>query len=263
MNRIEEKMAFLKQKGEKAFITYITAGFPSLDKTKELIKVQEEAGVDVIELGIPFSDPVADGPVIQTASYEAIQNGATLRKIFELMKEVRAEGIQVPVVFMMYYNTAFHYGLKRFIEQCTACGVDGLIIPDLPYEEQGELKNAVSMQQDAPILIQLVSPVSGQRIPKLLEDARGFVYCVSQMGVTGGKRFHNDVRSYLETVRAAGSLPLMMGFGIKKAEDVAPFRDLIDGAIVGSHLIHLLRENDFSADAVKEYAKAFRKELND
>lgn len=262
MNRIEKRMALLKQNGEKAFITYITAGFPDLEKTKELIRVQEEAGVDVIELGIPFSDPVADGPVIQSASYESIQHGTTLTKVLELMREVRAEGIQVPVVFMMYYNTAYHYGLERFVDACADCGVDGLIIPDLPFEEQGELREAVRMRQDAPILIQLVSPVSGQRIPKLLEGARGFVYCVSQMGVTGGERFHNDVRSYLEQVRAVSEIPLMMGFGIKEASDVRPFQDLIDGAIVGSHLIHLLRESDFSADSVQKYAAVFRKELN-
>ena len=172
-NRIEAAMSSLKEKNEKALITYITAGLPDLNTTKEIIKAQEAAGTDVIELGIPFSDPIADGPVIQQASYEAILAGTTLRKVFTLMEEVRAEGVNIPIVFMMYYNTIINYGIEAFVEKCNQVGVDGLIIPDLPYEEQ-ELLQAEIDKSDATILIQLLSPVSEERIPTILENV--FLY---------------------------------------------------------------------------------------
>jgi tryptophan synthase alpha chain len=262
MNRIEEKMKALKERNEKAFITYITAGLPNLETTKALIKAQEEAGVDVIELGVPFSDPVADGPVIQDASYEAICGGTTLKKIFVTAEELRAEGVNVPIIFMMYYNTVLHYGVEAFVKKCNEVGIDGLIIPDLPFEEQEELSGCLK-DSDTTILIQLVSPVSGNRIPKILENARGFVYCVSSMGVTGqGADFHREVISYLSNVKAAAKIPVMMGFGIRTAEDVRPMKDIIDGAIVGSHFITLMREKNFSVDAAKEYCSTFKKELN-
>ena len=239
MNRIEEKMAVLKNEGRKAFITYTTAGLPDMETTKKIMFAQQEAGIDVMELGIPFSDPVADGPVIQAASYEAIQKGATLTKIFTLMKEVRKEGLTTPVVFMMYYNTVYHYGLEEFVEMCAECGVDGL-------------------------LIQLVSPVSKQRIPMIVNNARGFVYCVSQMGVTGnGANFHKQIREYLLEVKKNSPVPVMMGFGIRTAGDVEPLEDIIDGAIVGSHFITLMKENNYDENVIKEYISSFKKEMNE
>lgn len=263
MNRIEERMNQLKERGEKAFITYITAGLPDLEHTKAIIRAQQEAGVDVIELGVPFSDPVADGPVIQDASYEAICGGTTLKKIFVTMKEMRKDGITVPIVFMMYYNTILHYGVEEFAKKCAEVGVDGLIIPDLPFEEQEELSNCLAGQETT-ILIQLVSPVSGRRIPMILKNARGFVYCVSSMGVTGqGADFHKEVISYLKKVKEVAEIPVMMGFGIRTAEDVQPMKDIIDGAIVGSHFITLMRENNYSTEAAKEYCSTFKKTLNE
>lgn len=203
MNRIEEKLAMLKEKNQKAFITYTTAGLPDLEGTKKLIRAQEEAGVDLIELGVPFSDPVADGPVIQNASYQAICKGVTLKKVFHTVEQMRAEGIQ------------------------------------------------------------LVSPVSGKRIPKILEHARGFVYCVSSMGVTGqAASFHKEVISYLTQVKQVSKIPVMMGFGIREAQDVAPMKDIIDGAIVGSHFITLFEENNFSTIAAANYCNKFKQDLN-
>ncbi len=175
MNRIEEKMQQLQGKNEKAFITYITAGLPDMDGTKEILKAQERGGCDVIELGIPFSDPVADGPVIQDASYRSICGGTNLKKVFSMMEEVREEGLTVPIVFMMYYNTVLHYGVEAFVKKCNETGVDGLIIPDLPFEEQDEIARCLK-ESDQTILIQLVSPVSGDRIPKLLSAAPGIDY---------------------------------------------------------------------------------------
>lgn len=262
MNRIEAALGALQEKKEKAFITYITAGLPDYEKTKEIIKAQEQAGTDIIELGIPFSDPIADGPVIQNASYEAIQNGANLEKTLTCMEELRAEGVKMPIVFMMYYNTVLHYGVEAFAKKCQEIGVDGLIIPDLPYEEQEELKEALS-GSDNTILIQLVSPVSKERIPMILKDARGFVYCVSSMGVTGQEgTFHKEILHYLTEVKKVSKIPVMMGFGIRTAEDVKPMKEVIDGAIVGSHFINLMREHNFDPKAAGDYCHTFKEELN-
>ena len=245
MNRIEEKLNHNKT---KALITYITAGLPDLETTKKLVKAQQAGGVDVIELGVPFS-------------YEAIQNGATLKKIFKCMEEMRSEGVTVPIIFMMYYNTILHYGIKEFADKCKNAGVDGLIVPDLPFEEQDELADALG-DDGKTILIQLVSPVSGDRIPMILENARGFVYCVSSMGVTGqAGGFHKEVRRYLEYVKSVSKIPVMMGFGIKSAADVEPLMDTIDGVIVGSHFINLMRDSNFDENAAKQYCKEFKQEL--
>ena len=262
MNRIENRFGELKEKNEKAFITYITAGLPDMEHTKAIVKAQEKAGTDVIELGIPFSDPIADGPVIQQASYEAILNGATLKKIFVMLEELRNEGCQIPIIFMMYYNTVLHYGIDEFAKKCQETGVDGLIIPDLPFEEQDELRKALG-EDDRTIMIQLVSPVSKDRIPMILENARGFVYCVSSMGVTGqGGSFHKEIMDYLSYVKSVSEIPVMMGFGIRTAQDVKPLKDVIDGAIVGSHFIKLLESSNFSDETITTYIKTFKKELN-
>ena len=262
MNRIEEKLKQITEKKQKAFITYTTAGLPDLEGTKRLIKAQEKAGVDLIELGVPFSDPVADGPVIQNASYQAICKGVTLKKGFHTVEQMREEGVQIPIIFMMYYNTVLHYGVKEFVKKCNEAGVDGLIIPDLPLEEQDEINEYLNLS-DATILIQLVSPVSGKRIPKILENARGFVYCVSSMGVTGqSATFHREVISYLRQVKEMSKIPVMMGFGIREAQDVAPMKDIIDGAIAGSHFITLLEENNFSTIAAANYCNKFKQDLN-
>ena len=219
MNRIETALQALQEKEEKAFITYITAGLPDYDKTKAIIKAQEAAGTDIIELGIPFSDPVADGPVIQAASYEAILGGANLEKTFTCMKEMRTDGVQIPVVFMMYYNTVLHYGVEKFVKECNACGVDGLIIPDLPLEEQEELQTQLQ-KEDGTILIQLVSPVSKDRVPKILKNARGFVYCVSSMGVTG-----QEANSPYTAVLMLGAALIGIGNAILFVVSVKPVTD--------------------------------------
>ncbi len=259
MNRIEEQLAKLQEKNEKAFITYITAGLPDMERCGGLIHALDEAGLDILELGIPFSDPVADGPVIQDASYRSIQKGTTLRKTFDLVKKVRKEGVTLPIVFMMYYNTIVHYGVEAFVAKCAEVGVDGLIVPDLPMEEQGRLKDILG-NRDETILIELVAPVSADRIPQILDGARGFVYCVSAMGVTGQSgQYHREILSYLENVKKQSSIPVMMGFGITTAEDVKPMRKIIDGAIVGSHFIRLMEENDYDFDVAKEYVKTFKR----
>lgn len=258
MNRIEERMNYLKEQGKKAFITYITAGLPDMESTKKILKAQFEAGVDAVELGIPFSDPVADGPVIQNASYKAIKNGVNLVKCFKMTEELRSE-CEVPLVFMLYYNTIVHYGIDNFAKECSRVGVDGLIVPDLPFEEQDLLREALKNAGDETILIQLVAPVSKERIPMLLEGARGFVYCVSSMGVTGREaQFHKNVKEYLNSVKSVSNIPVMMGFGIRTPEDIKPFLDTIDGAIVGSHFINLMESCGYNENKAAEYVREFK-----
>lgn len=262
MNRIEERMQKLKEAGEKALITYLTAGLPDLEATKDILRACERAGCDVVELGIPFSDPVADGPVLQEASCRAIRGGVNVKKVFRTVAELRGEGLELPIVFMLYYNTVLHYGVEAFAAKCREAGVDGLIIPDLPYEEQGEISRCLEGSERT-ILIQLVSPVSGERIPMLLKGAKGFVYCVSSMGVTGQDAdFHREVLSYLTRVKEVSEVPVMMGFGIRTAKDVRPMEHIIDGAIVGTYFMKQLEKNDYRAEAAEEYCRKFKKELN-
>ncbi len=262
-NRMEKRLAACRKEQKKAFITYMTAGLPDMEGCAEIIRTQEKAGTDIVELGIPFSDPVADGPVIQEASYRSIQQGTNLRKVFAMVEGLRKEGCEQPLVFMMYYNTVLYYGVDAFAAKCAEVGVDGLIIPDLPFEEQGELEDALKKVEDAPILIQLVSPVSKQRIPMLLENARGFVYGVSAMGVTGqSATFHRDVLECLKSVKAVSPVPVMMGFGIRTAADVLPIKDLIDGCIVGSEFIRLMERSRYDVQAITDYIQTFERELN-
>lgn len=261
INRIEKKLGELKEKNEKAFITYLTAGLPDMEKTMELVRAQEAAGVDIVELGVPFSDPIADGPVIQQASYESILGGTSIHSCFEAVEKLREKGCELPLVFMLYYNTVCFYGLPEFVDRCRRAGVDGLIIPDLPMEEQEDLRMLLE-GQDETILIQLVSPVSGARVPHILKDARGFIYCVSSMGVTGQSgSFHREILNYLADVKEKSPIPVMMGFGITKATDIAPMKDCIDGAIVGSHFIKLMREHDFAPEAAAAYCSSFKREM--
>ncbi len=267
MNRIEARMNQLQERNEKALITYMTAGLPDMEGMKSIIRANEKAGCDVIELGIPFSDPVADGPVIQAASYKAICQGVNLTSVLKEVEILRSEGMELPIVFMMYYNTILHYGVEKFVESCMKAGVDGVIIPDLPFEEQGELKAALTKKEqqggDVPILIQFVSPVSRERIPMILEEAKGFVYCVSSTGTTGqAEDFHKEIRNYLTGVKEVSPIPVMMEFGTGTADDVLPVRDSIDGAIVGSHFVSLMEEKAYSPAVAEEYVSTFKKTLN-
>lgn len=262
MNRIKKRLNELKKENKKAFITYITAGLPSMRKTEEIIKIQAEAGSDIVEIGIPFSDPIADGPVIQEASYKSIQNGTNLSKTFELVKEVRKD-CEVPIVFMLYYNTILYYGIEKFINECIDCSVDGIIIPDLPHEETFEIKEFIEKKENAPYLIPLVSPVSKERIQSIVSEAKGFIYCVSSMGVTGhDAEFHKEIKSYLEKVKSIAQIPIMMGFGIRSAKDVQEYLDVIDGCIVASHLIKIMEKNNYDTEVIKEYIATFKAELN-
>ena len=233
-----------------------------MKRSSEIIKIQYESGIDIIEIGVPFSDPIADGPVIQDASYRSIQKGTNLKKAFDVVSGVRKD-CEVPIIFMLYYNTILYYGVENFVKKSIECGVDGIIIPDLPYEETFEINEFLERYEDAPYLIPLVSPVSKERIPMIVENAKGFVYCVSSMGVTGqNSDFHKDVINYLKSVKEVSKIPVMMGFGIKNAEDVEGFKDIIDGCIVGSNFINLMESNNYDSNTIKQYITTFKEQLN-
>lgn len=259
MNRITKRFNKLKESNEKAFITYMMAGYPSLEKTKEYIIEQEKAGVDILEIGVPFSDPLADGPVIQDVGYKALQNGVNLKKVLNLVETTRKE-TEIPLILMLYSNTVINYGMEKFVNDCIKVGVDGIIIPDLPFEEQNQLSRLITT--DDLILIQLVAPTSIKRLPKLLNEAKGFIYCVSSLGVTGQNHdFHGHLLDFLQEVKSNTTLPVMLGFGITKPEDVRSFSNIIDGAIVGSAFIKQLMKTDDTNKVIK-WCKNFKEGIN-
>lgn len=240
MNRIDKTFNELKEKNEKALITFLTAGDPSIEKTKKAIFSKIKSGVDIIEIGIPYSDPLADGPTIQAASQRALDNGVTLEKIFDMVKEVREES-QIPLVFLVYYNTLLGFGVETFISSCKEIGIDGLIIPDLPLEERDEL---LPYLKDSEIyLIPLVAPTSKERISSIIKGMGGFVYCVSTLGVTGNKGgFYRDVDNFLTSVKEISHLPIAVGFGVSSSEDFKRFSPFVDGVIVGSAVVSTLEK---------------------
>ena len=214
----------------------------------------------MIELGIPFSDPIADGPVIQNASYTSVCKGTNLKKVFGMMEEIRKEGVSVPVVFMMYYNTILSYGPDAFAEKCKTAGVDGVIVADLPFEEQGSLQAALK-KADGAILIQSVSPVSKSRIPVILKNAAGFC-CVSLMDAAGQEGgVCGDMRRYLSAVRAACDIPVIAEIGACAPHTPAPVRELTDGVTARSHQIRLLEQTGYDIGAVQKFCIDFRKKL--
>lgn len=250
MSRIGKKFETLA--GKTAFIGYITAGDPSIEKTKDLVLAMEKGGCDIVELGIPYSDPVSDGPVIQAAAQRALDNGATVDKIFDVVKDIRKES-QIPLVFLVYYNTIYATGIEKFVNKCLEVGVDGLIIPDLPLEEREEILPHLTKDID---LIPLVAPNSGDRVEKILENGGGFVYCISSFGVTGTREeFDSSIETYLKEVKKVSTLPLAIGFGISTRKDVEIFEKLANGVIVGSALVKVVAESDGNSDALYEKVK--------
>lgn len=256
MNRIDERFRALKEQNKKAFIAYICGGDPSLNDTEKIVYALEDAGCDVIELGIPFSDPLADGPVIQEASIRSITNGFKLDKFFEVVKDIRKNS-QLPLVTMVYYSTIFGYGREKFIENCISSGLDGLIVPDLPYEEYDEISYLI--ENTRLYLIPLISVTSNNRIPMLVEKARGFIYCVSSLGVTGERKtFDNRIYEYITSVKEKTEVPVCIGFGISKKEDVDKFGKYADGVIVGSAIVRKIFESKGDLEKVKNFIKEIK-----
>ncbi len=249
------KTAF--EKG-KAFIAFITCGDPDLKTTAAAVRAAVENGADLIELGIPFSDPTAEGPVIQAANIRALKGGVTTDKIFSFVRELRCD-VQVPMVFMTYANVVFSYGAEKFISTCKEIGVDGLILPDLPFEEKDEFlpichKYGVD-------LVSLIAPTSENRIAMIAKEAEGFLYIVSSLGVTGTRtEIKTDLASIVKVVRENTDVPCAIGFGISNPEQAKKMADLSDGAIVGSAIVKLLAK--YGKDAPK-YIGEFVKSMKD
>jgi tryptophan synthase alpha chain len=240
MSKIEK--VFTKQ-GHTALIAYITTGYPSIDATLKAVPVLAENGCDIIELGIPFSDPLADGVTIQNASYRALQNGITTNICLELAGVLRKK-VDTPLVFMSYYNPIYHYGIDKFCKACSISGIDGLIIPDLPPEEGVEIEESSS--NNGIDLIYLLAPTSNnERIKLGAEHSRGFIYLVSVTGVTGARSFlPSGLEDFINRVRKTTEKPLCVGFGISTPEQAAQVGRLADGVIVGSRIVQLLESND-------------------
>jgi tryptophan synthase alpha chain len=228
-------------KNGKAFIAFITGGDPSIEKTKEFVLEMIKAGADLIEIGIPFSDPIAEGPVIQEANNRALAAGATVEKLFNLVAELRKE-TSVPLLFMTYVNPVFHYGYDAFFKRSSEVGLDGIIIPDLPFEEQTPVKEAAG--KFGIDLISLIAPTSEARIKEIAKTANGFIYLVSSMGVTGIRgKITTDLDSITKTIKSVSSVPLAIGFGIHTPAQASQMAKIADGVIVGSAIVKIAAEH--------------------
>ncbi len=241
----------------KAFLAFLTCGDPDLETTAAAVRAAVENGADLIELGIPFSDPTAEGPVIQGANLRALRGGVTTDRIFAFVKELRRD-VKVPMVFMTYANVVFSYGAKRFISTCKEIGIDGLILPDLPFEEKEEFQPIC--RQYGIDLISLIAPTSENRIAQIAKEAEGFLYLVSSLGVTGARsEIKTDLTSIVKAVRQNTDIPCAIGFGISTPEQAKKMADLSDGAIVGSAIVRLLET--YGKDApphIGEYVKSMK-----
>ena len=250
MTRIDRKFAALKEEGKKAFVAYVMAGDPDFDTSLEIVKGLPEAGVDVIELGLPFTDPMADGPTIQLAGQRALEAGQTLNKTLDLARTFREQDDTTPIVLMGYYNPIYSHGVDRFLEDAKAAGIDGLIVVDLPPEEDSEL--CIPAQAAGLNFIRLATPTTDEkRLPKVLQNTSGFVYYVSITGITGAANaVATDVGPEVARIKASTDLPVIVGFGIKTPEASRDIAAIADGAVVGSAIVERIANGDSPADVL-------------
>ena len=241
----------------KAFIPFITAGDPTIADTERFILEMEQAGADLIEIGIPFSDPIAEGIVIQEADIRALASGTTVDSVFELAERLRKQ-TQIPLVFMTYLNPVYFYGYDRFFARCGEIGIDGIIIPDLPFEEKGDVDEAASRY--GVDLISMIAPTSEERIRAIAKEAKGFLYVVSSMGVTGMRsEINTDLGTMVESIRAVSDVPAAIGFGINTPEQAAKMAGLADGVIVGSAIVKIVEQHGAdAAPALAGYVKSMK-----
>ncbi|MCR4756946.1 MAG: tryptophan synthase subunit alpha [Butyrivibrio sp.] len=244
----------------KAFVAFITCGDPDLETTVEAVKAAADNGADLVELGIPFSDPTAEGPVIQGANLRALRGGVTTDKIFDMVKELRKE-VTIPLVFMTYANVVFSYGAEHFMTNCKEAQIDGIILPDLPFEEKEEFDGICDKY--GVDLISLIAPTSAGRIAMIAKEAKGFIYLVSSLGVTGTRsEITTDLSSIVKVIRENTDVPCAIGFGISTPEQAAKMSSISDGAIVGSAIIKILEK--YGKDAPKhigEYVNSMKKAM--
>lgn len=240
-NRMDQTFQKLKSEGRTALIPFLTVGDPDLETTLAILAELEAAGADIVELGVPYSDPLADGPVIQRASARALRGEVHLRTCMETALKARQAGSKLPFIIFSYYNPILQMGLDTFFSELITHDISGLIIPDLPIEESDEMRRR---SREAGVnLIPLVAPTSSERIEKIVSGASGFIYCVSSLGVTGERSsFHADVESFIASVRQATDLPIAVGFGISTGEQVARFSRICDGVVVGSAIVRKIED---------------------
>jgi tryptophan synthase alpha chain len=257
MNRIANAFA-----NGKAFIGFVTGGDPDLATTAKLLEVMAANGADLIEVGLPFSDPIAEGPVIQEADERALAAGCTIDKLFDLLT-VERQKISQPLVILTYMNPVFVYGKEKFLARCQESGVDGLIIPDLPFEEKGEI--ADDCKKFGVALISLIAPTSKERIAQIAADSEGFVYCVSSLGVTGVRsEITTDIGEMVAQVKAVKDIPCAVGFGIATPEQAAKMAKLSDGAIVGSAIVKIVAKyGTDSPERVGEYVRSMKQAVSE
>ena len=256
-NRIDLKFNELRKAGQKAFVAFITAGDPDLKTTEDLVLALEDSGVDIVELGVPFSDPLADGPTIQAASYRALKNGTTLEKIFKLVARIRTRSA-LPLALMTYYNPVFHYGEDAFAAACRDAGADGVIIPDLPPEEAGSLIPAARRNGVATVFF--VAPTTRpERLRLITRSATGFIYYVSVAGVTGARPLlPGDILRHVRAVKRVSQTPVCVGFGISTAEQVRTLSRVADGVIVGSAIIKEIEKQAGKRTLVRQVSRMVR-----
>lgn len=244
MNLIDKQLEKIKNEKRLGLMTHVVVGYPSLDQTESLVKIMEDTGVDLIELQIPFSDPLADGPTIMRACEKALENGSKVKNAFELAGKLSKQ-IKIPLLFMAYYNTIFKYGTKKFCDDARKVGISGLIVPDIPLEEEHEEHFIKYCRQAGLKNIRVVSPASTkERLKKNAKIASGFVYCTAHQGITGVKnKLNSDVVSYLRKVRKFFSIPIAVGFGISKKEHLVQLAPYVDIAVVGSAIIDVINKS--------------------
>lgn len=245
----------------KAFIPFITAGDPDLDTTKKLLIEMSKSGADIIEIGIPFSDPIAEGIVIQEADLRSLAGGTTTDKIFDMVKEARSE-IKCALAVMTYMNPIFVYGTEKFMSKCSECGISAVIVPDTPFEEKAELSSACDKYGVS--LISLIAPTSNDRIKMIAKEAQGFVYCVSSMGVTGVRsEITTDISEMVSLVKSVNDVPCAIGFGISTPEQAEKLSQCADGIIVGSAIVKIIAKHGKDCVApVCEYVKSMKEAIS-
>lgn len=263
MSRIKEIFEKRINQGQKALVTYIVSGDYGYETTKKNIKAMVDAGADVIEIGIPFSDPIAEGIVIQEASQHSLAGGTTLAGIFQMVRELRKEVKETPFVMMMYLNTIYRFGTERFFTLCNECGIDGVIVPDMPFEEKDEIQGAATAHDVDNI--SLVTPTSHDRIAKIAEDAEGFLYCVSSIGVTGTRsEFSTDFDEFFNVIKANTKIPCAVGFGISGPQQAKKMSQYCDGVIVGSAIVKIISQyGEESPKKVYEFTKSLRDAIDE
>ena len=256
-SKLDHAFSQLRQRGEKALIAYVMAGDPSLQETEQLVVELEQAGADIIELGVPFSDPIADGPVIQQAAERALRSGTSLQAILEMVTRIRAR-TQIPLVLMAYYNNIHAFGYERFCKEAAQAGVDGLILPDMPPDEAGPLKGPAAAA-GIPLIFLLAPTSTEARRAFVSRQSQGFVYYVSLTGITGAKLLNlADVGKNVEKIRKVTSLPVAVGFGVATPEDAAKVAAIADGVIVGSAIVKQIAAHREAPDMVKQVAEFVR-----